>query len=179
MVRSRCAFGKGERFGKLAVVREVAARGGCSVWLCECDCGAQAEVRGRYLKVGRTRSCGCMKRSGERIWRGYGEISGTYWSKVQADARPRGLSFEISIRFAWEMFLRQGRACALTGESLAFGRGPGRAKQTASLDRVDSSLGYLEGNVQWVHRAINMMKRAMPEPEFIRWCQKVVAHRTG
>jgi len=51
-------------------------------------------------------------------------------------------------------------------------------QQTASLDRIDSSKGYIEGNVQWVHRKINMMKQSYTQEEFIELCQAVVRNNT-
>ena len=49
-------------------------------------------------------------------------------------------------------------------------------KNTASLDRIDSSKGYVEGNVQWVHKMINMSKQQYSQEEFIDMC-KAVANR--
>ncbi len=33
-----------------------------------------------------------------------------------------------------------------------------------------------ERNVQWVHKAINLMKRDMTDAEFLDWCKRVVLH---
>jgi len=41
---------------------------------------------------------------------------------------------------------------------------------TASLDRIDSSKGYIEGNVQWVHKMVNMSKQQYTQEEFINMC---------
>jgi hypothetical protein len=46
------------------------------------------------------------------------------------------------------------------------------------LDRIDSSQGYVSGNVQWVHTIINFMKTSLPQREFIRWCRLVTDHST-
>lgn len=44
---------------------------------------------------------------------------------------------------------------------------------TASLDRIDSSKGYVEGNVHWVHKDINIMKWDFPLETFIKMCKFV------
>ena len=44
---------------------------------------------------------------------------------------------------------------------------------TASLDRIDSSKGYIEGNVQWVHKMVNMSKQQYTQEEFIDMCTAV------
>ena len=38
--------------------------------------------------------------------------------------------------------------------------------KTASLDRIDSSKGYTEDNIQWVHKDVNQMKMDLPEQRF-------------
>jgi hypothetical protein len=48
---------------------------------------------------------------------------------------------------------------------------------TASVDRIDSSKGYIKGNVQWVHKTINKMKWGYSQGEFIEFCEAVVKHK--
>jgi hypothetical protein len=50
----------GQRFGRLVVLNRTRVDGGRNVfWKCLCDCGNIKEVRGRLLKSGNTKSCGC------------------------------------------------------------------------------------------------------------------------
>ena len=46
---------------------------------------------------------------------------------------------------------------------------------TASLDRIDSSKGYVIGNVQWVHKDINIMKNKFDNQYFIDMCKKIAS----
>lgn len=41
------------------------------------------------------------------------------------------------------------------------------------MDRIDHTKGYVVGNVQWVHRHINMMKWKLGQELFIDLCKKV------
>ena len=60
----------GKRFGKLVAIEYVEDfyttpdglynLGG---WLCECDCGNKKIVLAKNLKSGRTKSCGCIRRT--------------------------------------------------------------------------------------------------------------------
>jgi len=45
---------------------------------------------------------------------------------------------------------------------------------TASLDRIDSNLGYIKGNIQWVSQCINFMKNTMTHEETLKVC-KIIA----
>ena len=59
----------GMRFGRWTVVKRCGSRtygepGASSsfpLWLCRCDCGAEALVLGENLKSGRSKSCGCLR----------------------------------------------------------------------------------------------------------------------
>jgi hypothetical protein len=44
---------------------------------------------------------------------------------------------------------------------------------SASLDRIDSSKGYIIGNIQWLHKVINEMKWDYLQSDFIHWCRLV------
>ncbi len=169
-----------------------------AAWLFRCDCGKEI-VRARatceqFLKHGYTSSCGCMAGVGKvgnkhGLWKGYGEISLTHFNGIKANAnkggrRTRTFEFDLTIKYLWELFLSQSRRCALTGEELCFGtlakvKNKEKREPTASLDRIDSTKGYVVGNVQWVHKKINLMKQAIPSDEFIEWCKKVTKHNNA
>ena len=51
-------------------------------------------------------------------------------------------------------------------------------KTTASLDRIDSNKGYVEGNVQWVHVDVNYMKLDYDQDYYINIC-RLIAKRMG
>lgn len=54
----------GRKFGRLTVESRApdVTKGGTRIirWLCLCSCGQRIEVRGRSLRSGNTRSCGCL-----------------------------------------------------------------------------------------------------------------------
>lgn len=170
---NRIKLEPGDEFHFLTVVGPAPSRSKCAMYFCDCRCGrVNVPVRARYLVNKKTKSCGCLRKSGAN-WRGHGGISSTYWSRLKYDAAARDLAFSVTIEQAWDKFLTQGGTCALTGVELVFDRNRQKAHQTASFDRIDSDKGYVLDNVQWVHRDINMMKRDIPQTRFIEWCRKV------
>jgi len=53
----------GNKYGRLSVLGRGLNRGDKRTWWkCVCDCGTEVEVRGNYLKNGRTTSCGCYQK---------------------------------------------------------------------------------------------------------------------
>jgi hypothetical protein len=117
-----------------------------------------------------------------KAWTGCGEIPGSYWCSVKWAAKNRGLNVKVTIKQAWEIFLKQGRCCALSGEPICFqesGDVVNRTTKTASLDRIDSSKEYTVDNVQWIHKELQNMKFDKPDAEFVRWCKLVAKHNEG
>ncbi len=45
-----------------------------------------------------------------------------------------------------------------------------------SLDRKDSKVGYIDGNVQFVCVIVNLMKNTMTLEELKNWCKLIVEH---
>lgn len=111
-------------------------------------------------------------------WKGYKDISGDYWTRLQRAAKNKGPS-DLTIEFIWELFEQQEGRCKLSGlpivldTSLGSLNKNGYQKGTASLDRIDSSKGYTKGNVQWLHKEINQMKSCRTDKEFIYFCKAV------
>lgn len=59
---------KGQKFGKLTVLFEIEENTRVdrhTYWQCKCDCGNECVVSGKQLRTGKTKSCGCLKSSGE------------------------------------------------------------------------------------------------------------------
>lgn len=156
-------------------------------WSCECECGKRWAVRQDLLlrKKKKLQSCGCQKLvlTGENnhAWKGYKDIPLQFWNRIKRDARKRGLDFGVSIEEAWELFLKQEKRCALTGDILTFATftqcHKNKKSHTASLDRIDSSKDYTISNIQWVHKHVNMIKSTLTNEQFIQLCEKVVQNK--
>lgn len=172
---------KGQKFGKLTALKlgEKTKDSGY-YWICKCECGNIVNVRGSCLRSGNTTSCKCSlykKYDANPSWKGYKEISGTYFASIKRgkDRLGKSIEFSITIEYVWDLFIKQDRKCALSGEELVFAEtAKSRSStQTASLDRIDSSKGYIEGNVQWIHKELQNMKWDKTDINFIDWCNKI------
>jgi hypothetical protein len=109
-------------------------------------------------------------------WNGHGEISGGIFGSIKRGAMLRGLSFEITKEDIWHLFKKQNGKCALSGLDICLPRSDEEritGIYTASLDRIDSSIGYTINNIQWVHKFINRMKTNLKEEEFLFLCSRV------
>jgi len=173
----------GQHFGKLTAlypVKHPNRNNRHYLWKCKCECGNEKEVQGAHLRNGHTKSCGCSWYTyGEnhKSWKGHKEISMRFFKSIVSNAQVRKIPFDVTISQIWDLFLKQDRKCALSGLPLVFGANHGRIKGTASLDRIDSTLGYTIGNVQWVHSIVNSMKWDMPQPQFLEMCKTITNHQ--
>lgn len=112
-------------------------------------------------------------------WKGYKGISGDLWRCIEGAGIAKGLGFDLTIEFVWELYEKQEGVCALSGLPIYFDgelgslNKHGYQRKTASLDRIDSSRGYLQDNVQWVHKEINQMKSNRTDEDFVELCKAV------
>lgn len=150
---------------------------------CLCNCGNKKWIHLPSIRAGRVISCGCRKKeaylenSGQNSWQftGYKEIPGKYFTDLKRRALEKNFKVNINIKYLWRLFIRQKRKCKLSGESIYFGySNRSNCETTASLDRIDNDKGYIKGNVQWVHKKINVMRNTLTVNQFIIWSQKVV-----
>lgn len=148
----------------------------------QCKCGTIEIVAiydlhggdyGQYRK--KCYLCGKIKEA-ESKFTGIGNLSGTYIGIMKKGANERKLEYNVTKEFLWNLFLIQNHKCALSGVDIILRRLRKDSVQTASLDRIDSSKGYVEGNVQWVHKDINKIKMEFEQKEFIKLCQLVANH---
>lgn len=143
-----------------------------SVYEYQCKCGTIGQIRKQ--NIGKTKDCpNCRKKR-------KGKIIGAYWASLQSGAKSRNLVFEITKENAWEQFVKQNGKCALSGIEVVLAEKTKDLKsglQTASLDRIDSSRGYVIDNIQWLHKKVNQMKWDSETNEFLRWCQIITERK--
>jgi hypothetical protein len=161
----------GQKVEMLFVKDLACTKNGRSYWNCVCDCGKEKVVCGHSIVRRSAVSCGCYHKA--QCWKGVGNLSKTYWTGIVRHASERSLEFSISMEYTWKLFQKQKSKCTLSGVDIFLDRSwsqnarMGKSINTASLDRIDSSKGYIKGNVQWVHKAINKMKSNLLESDFI------------
>jgi hypothetical protein len=163
----------GQIFGELHVVglSEI-SRNDHSRWHVKCSCGVEKTVLGTHLISGKIISCGHkMRENGRRNFKGVGDLPLSYYSSLRRGANGgkgrKPIEFDVSIQYLWDLYQAQNGICWLSLLPIDF------KSRTASLDRIDNSKGYIEGNVQWLHKDVNMMKRHYTQEYFLDLCDKI------
>jgi hypothetical protein len=91
------------------------------------------------------------------------------YNKFSKAANDRGIDWRLSVDEMYECF---NGYCNMTGWEISIKY----SNQTASLDRIDSSIGYVKGNIQWVHKMVNMCKQHNSQDKFIEMCVSVAKY---
>lgn len=173
----------GQQIGRLAVIKRATDKINCYgqpivMWECVCKCGAVVYRRSYHLKRGNC-SCNQCKAIEDAKRFGFNDIRQHHWHNIKKQADKRNLPFSLTMKYAWDLFERQERKCTLSGLPIHFAKTKkdhATGGTTASLDRIDSSLGYVEGNVQWLHKWVNLMKSDFEPDEFLSYCRLIVEH---
>jgi hypothetical protein len=158
----------GVRFGRLTAT-ELVRVNGVRGWLCVCDCGNTVELETERLRMGTTRSCGCIRREmAAKLWRFAPPNPGTHglselpeyavWSAMrQRCINPSDKSFKwygargIVVCTRWlvsfEAFIAD------------MGRRPTRKH---SIDRIDNDGNYEPGNCRWTTASVQANNKRKP-----------------
>ncbi len=161
----------GKKFGLLTVIDDAGKdKKGHIMYKCKCECGTIKDIHGTHLRSKKTLSCGCknrLKGISSDLW--YNIIKGSLRVRTSRNK----LEVNITKEYVYNLFLEQNGKCKLSNIPITLPKTWKDRNHTASLDRIDSSLGYIIGNVQWVHKHINLMKNIYPQDMFIYLCSQV------
>lgn len=96
-----------------------------------------------------------------------------YFNTIRHRAIYKNIELKIDEHYIIKILNEQNNNCKLSNLPISI------ENNTASLDRINSKLGYVEDNVQWVHKWINVMKLDFTQEEFIQFCKAVAEHNKG
>lgn len=151
----------GKRFGKLSVIcrgKDHVQPSGAkqTTWRCVCDCGTVKEIPAYNLKVGKTRSCGCMRSEVGKLNITHGATANnkterlySIWSGMRDRCyREKSVSYKnygakgITVCDEWRTDF-----AAFRNWSISNGYADG-----LMIDRIENSKGYSPDNCRWVTR---------------------------
>jgi hypothetical protein len=95
--------------------------------------------------------------------------------RVKNRAKDNGKFYDITLDDLLDQWIKQKGICVYTGIELTHPK-KGNEKSliyTASLDRIDSSIGYVKGNIQFISAAANMAKNNMTHEQMVEFCKLI------
>lgn len=169
MNKSEKYVGIGQRIGFLTIIEYSKNAAGKPCCLCRCECGKLTKKKTYMLTNSNWFSCGCVKMVPKCE---YKIVTPSHFYDIKKGAAKRDLEFTITPRYILDIWYKQKGKCKLTGKALILNH----RERTASLDRIDSSKGYIRGNVQWINKNLQFVKGALLDEDFIKICKDVAAH---
>lgn len=89
-------------------------------------------------------------------------------------AKLRTKEFNLTYEQLYELWDKQKGLCAYTKMPL---NNIANHLEAASLDRIDSTKGYVKDNIQFVCTAVNRMKQEFSENDFLRFCELITNNK--
>jgi hypothetical protein len=176
----------GKKFHLLTVKSIKLTRGGYAqrkcdrtqwVAVCLCDCGTETIRHVNQIWDGSAKTCGCsltVKGQDHHRWTGAGVITGSFFNCVKNNARQRSLDVSITANDLLQIWESQRGRCYYTGAPLEWNTDDESVKP--SVDRLDSSQGYVHGNVVFTSWLVNRIKNDLGSDEWIALCTRVASY---
>ena len=157
---------------------------GTQYWNCKCKCGTIQPVRTTFLLRSLSKNCTFCRNQAFGVtkspyWLGGEFISSTLYTTYKLSANKRNLSFNISIKDMEDIWNKQSGKCVYTNIELTLAKRNRDKDFNASLDRIDSSIGYEVGNIQWVLKEVNFMKITLSNKRFLELCKIITDNETN
>ena len=165
------------------------------IWMysCQCDCGNICDVGWPDIAAKRSTKCfdchfkECVLNSQRCIsnfknknsnYKGTNDIPHIFFSRAKKGAENRDIEFNISIEDMQNQWDVQKGLCYYTGIPLIFYMTKNIDRREnlsfkASLDRIDSNLGYTKENIAWTTKTINCTKLDLTKKAFLKMCELV------
>jgi hypothetical protein len=173
----------GHRFGKLVALRRLPNDHRQVAWLVLCDCGREKSCLSRYLRHGRTKSCGgkgCLVQSLPPARQkmpiedvAARKIMSKYWH----GAKKRNLEVSLTIE---QVKLLTASRCHYCGQPPS---NPMKARGLkvlySGIDRVENGKGYVIENVVPCCYPCNLMKGSRSVEDFISHVKKILEHSSA
>jgi len=132
----------------------------------------------RSDKVGQCKECRKALEEKRRICnRGNGSIDRVLLERflgARDRASRRGIDCDITVDHLKELWVKQDGLCAISGLPMSHIIFCGRVPTNVSVDRINSRMGYVVGNIQLVCMAINQMKSDLGMEDLLRFCEGVI-----
>ena len=164
----------GKRFGRLIVIRRSYpnAKNKDVKWLCGCDCGTKKVVRGKNLKQGCSKSCGCLKGGNNKLILGLASLRQALRSYKQI-ARKRECKWDLTEEQFAELTQQDCYYCGAKPANIFNQKGSNGEYIYNGLDRVDNSKGYTMDNVVPCCKICNIAKNNMTLKSFKDWIKRI------
>jgi hypothetical protein len=99
-------------------------------------------------------------------------------NKARSRSKQKGYQTDVNIQYLKEVWDKQNGICPYTNLKMEIGRTSAdedikKTPTKASLDRIDPSIGYIKGNVEFVCYCVNVMKNDFTKEEMVHFINQI------
>jgi hypothetical protein len=187
MLRDRAIDGMiGKKFGKLTVIKfdRKASDSYELIFLCACDCGESVSVSNAALRRGTRAHCGCSATHPARFdnipdrYKVSREdlLIGRQMIAYKSHAKKSHRAFELSFGLFKSLILGNCHYCGASPAREARNKSGAPSELLVNgIDRIDSGIGYVDGNIVSSCAMCNIMKLDHSRGDFLGHAQKITA----
>jgi hypothetical protein len=148
---------------------------GRKYFLCKCKCGNEKVIQGSLMTSGNTKSCGCFgteSRKAKRISENHCEVTAIIL-QYKRHAKSRGLQFLLPRDFVEKIVGMNCHYCGVYPSNFMKTKNSIKGLAFSGIDRVNSSISYIESNVVPCCKMCNYAKSNYTISEFKDWAIKL------
>lgn len=173
----------GDRYHRLVAIEFVRKDeiGSQHWWNFQCDCGNTHITRVNSVRMGKTKSCGCLNNEMKTLRQKKADglsSSRKQYNTYIGSAKNRGYVFELTFEEFKSICEKDCKYCGSPPSSeikASYGRTSGWIYN--GIDRVDNNIGYVLNNCVPCCKVCNRAKRDMSLEDFVRWLDILVKFR--
>ena len=167
-------FRKGKVYGRLTLVEDLGVKKGSRKFKCKCECGSVVSRRAYDVVNLHTRSCGCLNKelAAERISEARklrkvkkADPVQSLYNRYKQGAARRELPFKLTLEQFGLIVKKKCAYCGIISKSRLNG-----------VDRIDSSKGYIVGNVNPACKICNVSKWTLSKSAFLDMVTRIYKH---
>ena len=107
----------------------------------------------------------CVRERARKYRRSNWYVFSKFISWINSRNKKHNWASDIDEKYLCGLYLKQNGFCALSGIELN--------ENNLSIDRINSEIGYLKGNIQWVDKNVNRMRSNFEQKYFIEICKLI------
>lgn len=97
---------------------------------------------------------------------------------IRRRCKKSGIICDISPSMLKNLYIKQNKICPITGWAMLERKsGIGYSPLIATVDRIDSNIGYIESNIRLVCFIANNAKYTYSDLELLAFCKAVIKHQ--
>lgn len=160
------------KFGKLTVLEEIPERNNSLriLYKCRCDCGNIKIVDANNLRLGKTQSCGCFRKTKQTPFM---RMCKRIYKSYKSDANRRNLDFQIKQSDFEILVLQDCFYCGRPPNNQYYDPVSNISIKYSGIDRYDNKIGYYLYNCVSCCVICNKAKRDLTPEEFFSWLHNI------